>query len=265
VISVAGVPVVGMRCFARNTIFLLKGVLLTSDQRELLEVCRVRDSTADSPGASPPASSVQPGQKSSGLAEIQGSEQRKKAETRQIQRDAQPKGTKSAGRAPTQKEREHIFAQRQRLLGTPEQAQDVRVPPPPPRLAPVPPEEVARRRANLQDEARPGAMPDIPESVLGACLPPNVALRDHQLRVVRHMLNHRGLVAWHSVGSGKTLIAATSALCVLRASAAARVLFVSPKSLLSNFRRALGGWKTSSGSASSSLLMKSSRPTTRRG
>jgi len=92
---------------------------------------------------------------------------------------------------------------------------------------------------NMSDAAKPGSMPPIPESVLSDCLPYNVELRPHQLEAIRHLLKHRGLIASHSVGSGKTLIGATTALCVLRFDSEIKVIFVSPKSLLLNFQRTL--------------------------
>jgi superfamily II DNA or RNA helicase len=83
-------------------------------------------------------------------------------------------------------------------------------------------------------------MENLKDCQIGKCLPGNVTLRDHQIRVVQHMLKHRGLLAVHSVGSGKTLLAGTAAQCVLEAfrkqDRYIRIVFVSPKGLDINFK-----------------------------
>ena len=65
----------------------------------------------------------------------------------------------------------------------------------------------------------------------------NIKLHDYQLRIVKHLLKNRGIIANHPLGTGKTLIAATSAICLLRSNNIniSRVIFIGPKSLLSNF------------------------------
>lgn len=268
VTSIGQFPVTGMHCTPRNSLFLLEGLLLTPDQKELLATAAGAvglpgtppsprfpatpppsprsASSSPSDGTTPVTSPRTPALSApqsavdavivSGIVAIQGDpQQRQKIDTQQIQRDSKPKSSRSGGRRPSDKERAYMLAKRLQVLN----GEDVRVPPPPPRLASVAPEEAARRLANLHDPPQAGRMADIPVEILALCPPRNVALCEHQLRVVQYLLTHRGLIAAHSVGSGKTLIGAVSAACVLRFDPAARVIFVSPKSLLLNFRRAL--------------------------
>ena len=75
-----------------------------------------------------------------------------------------------------------------------------------------------------------------------ACLvPPNpdLSLREHQLRVVKHLLKHRGLLAIHPPGSGKTLTAITAMNCVLSHYPSVKCIFISPLSLTENFQKEL--------------------------
>lgn len=66
-------------------------------------------------------------------------------------------------------------------------------------------------------------------------------LRDHQIRVVNHIRQNRGLIAAHDVGSGKTLTAVTAAQCFLEDCAAAgkkgKIIVVTPVSLQDNFKK----------------------------
>lgn len=66
---------------------------------------------------------------------------------------------------------------------------------------------------------------------------PLIQLREHQKIVVDHMLNHRGLLAIHSTGTGKTLTAVAAMNCVLDAYPDINVYVVTPKSLKSNFKK----------------------------
>ena len=91
---------------------------------------------------------------------------------------------------------------------------------------------------NLLDSPTVQTLPPIPATILDISLL-NVPLRDHQTKVIEHMLTYRGLIAVHSIGSGKTLIAATSAITVLNYDPKLRIIFISPKSLLDNFRQTL--------------------------
>jgi len=83
---------------------------------------------------------------------------------------------------------------------------------------------------------------DLEESKDPSCMMmPNLdfSLRDHQKNVVRHMLKHRGLIAIHSTGSGKTATAVAAMNCVLSNYPDVNVIFISPLSLLRNFTKEL--------------------------
>jgi SNF2 family DNA or RNA helicase len=81
----------------------------------------------------------------------------------------------------------------------------------------------------------------IQEEIPGCSIPLNsdVKLRPHQINVVNHMLKRRGLLAIHPTGSGKTLTAVAAANCVLDNYPNSKVIFISPKSLLENFKKEL--------------------------
>lgn len=64
-----------------------------------------------------------------------------------------------------------------------------------------------------------------------------IKLKQHQKKVVNHFKNHRGLLAVHSVGSGKTLTAVTAIQCVLEEDPKIRVLVLTPKSLQENMKK----------------------------
>lgn len=68
---------------------------------------------------------------------------------------------------------------------------------------------------------------------------PDFSLREHQKNVVRHMLKHRGLIAVHSTGSGKTATAVAAMNCVLSNYPDVDVIFISPLSLVRNFTKEL--------------------------
>ena len=63
----------------------------------------------------------------------------------------------------------------------------------------------------------------------------NVKLEEHQIRVILHMLVNRGLMAVHSVGSGKTLTAIGTINCVLTKYPNLKVIIITPLSLKQNF------------------------------
>lgn len=65
----------------------------------------------------------------------------------------------------------------------------------------------------------------------------NLALKEHQIRVVNHIRNHRGLIVSHTVGSGKTLTAVTATQCYLEDNPRGRVIIVTPVSLQENFKK----------------------------
>jgi len=83
----------------------------------------------------------------------------------------------------------------------------------------------------------------LPENTYDSCLPTmaNITIKEHQARVIKHILKHRGLIAVHSMGSGKTMIAATAARCVTQAmmlkNKRIKVIFISPKTLKENFKK----------------------------
>lgn len=62
-------------------------------------------------------------------------------------------------------------------------------------------------------------------------------LKTHQKKLVKHIMTHRGLLAIHAVGSGKTLSAVTSSQCFLKKYPNKRVIIVTPKSLQENFTK----------------------------
>lgn len=59
----------------------------------------------------------------------------------------------------------------------------------------------------------------------------------YQERVVGHFQKHRGLIAVHSVGSGKTMTAVLASQCYLDEHPHGRVVVVSPTSLIANFKK----------------------------
>lgn len=59
----------------------------------------------------------------------------------------------------------------------------------------------------------------------------------YQERVVAHFKNHRGLIAVHSVGSGKTMTAVLTSQCYLDDHPHGKVVVVSPTSLIANFKK----------------------------
>lgn len=65
----------------------------------------------------------------------------------------------------------------------------------------------------------------------------NITLNKHQKELIDYVQTHRGAVAVHSTGSGKTLTAVVSAECYLDSNPDGVVIVVTPKSLLSNFTK----------------------------
>lgn len=59
----------------------------------------------------------------------------------------------------------------------------------------------------------------------------------YQRRVVQHLQTHRGLIAVHSLGSGKTLTALYASQCYLDNHPTHRVVVVSPVTLIDNFKK----------------------------
>lgn len=69
-----------------------------------------------------------------------------------------------------------------------------------------------------------------------------IPLRDYQKAVCSALRKQRGLIAVHSVGSGKTLTAVTASQCFLQDNPAAKVIVVTPVSLIDNFKKEMEGY-----------------------
>jgi superfamily II DNA or RNA helicase len=65
----------------------------------------------------------------------------------------------------------------------------------------------------------------------------NLTLKQHQIRVINHLRKHRGLIACHAVGSGKTLTAVTASQCYLDDNPNGEVIIVTPVSLQENMKK----------------------------
>lgn len=65
----------------------------------------------------------------------------------------------------------------------------------------------------------------------------DVVLKDYQIRVAKHMLKHRGLLAIHGTGTGKTLTAVASMNCIMKNYPKMNVIIITPTSLISNFKK----------------------------
>ena len=163
-------------------------------------------------------------------------QKRKKIKTVQAKKDEsnRPKKRKT-GRKITDKEHEYLRLKRLKQFTN----EDVNIEESqiPKKLKPLSDEEKEIRRLNLLDPNVPSNMNEIHESVFEASLPDPliVKLREHQIVVVKHMLKNRGVIAVHSVGSGKTLLAAVCARAVQIADENIKIIFIAPKSLLTNF------------------------------
>ncbi len=64
-------------------------------------------------------------------------------------------------------------------------------------------------------------------------------LKNHQISVVKHMLTHRGLLAVHATGTGKTLTAVTAISCMMNKYPNLRIIILTPLSLVENFKKEL--------------------------
>ena len=84
----------------------------------------------------------------------------------------------------------------------------------------------------------PSASPvSIPNQALDCIERSKLPLRDYQKLVCRKLRTQRGLIAVHSVGSGKTLTAVTASQCFLDDNPGAKVIVVTPVSLIDNFKK----------------------------
>lgn len=77
--------------------------------------------------------------------------------------------------------------------------------------------------------------PEYPPCITNSKIP----LYPHQLRVVSFLKEHRGIIAIHDVGTGKTLTAVTAGQCFLNESPDHKVIVVTPVSLQKNFIQTL--------------------------
>ena len=66
-----------------------------------------------------------------------------------------------------------------------------------------------------------------------------IPLRDYQIKAVKWLQDHHGLVVAFDTGAGKTLTAAAASICLLKARVVKKVIVVSPKSLFDNFNKEL--------------------------
>ena len=164
-------------------------------------------------------------------------QKRKKIKTVQAKKDEsnRPKKRKT-GRKITDKEHEYLRLKRLKQFTNEDiEIDDAQIPK---KLRPLTDDEKEMRMRNLMDPDVPSNMNIIHDSIFEAALPDPliVTLRDHQKLVVRHMMKNRGTIAVHSVGSGKTLLAAVCARSVQIADPSMKIIFIAPKSLLTNFQ-----------------------------
>ena len=66
-----------------------------------------------------------------------------------------------------------------------------------------------------------------------------VPLKPYQKSVVEHLNNHRGLLAIHGIGTGKTLTGVTASVCFLNKNPDSRVTVISPAGLIANFKKGM--------------------------
>lgn len=83
------------------------------------------------------------------------------------------------------------------------------------------------------DEKELEELDEFPSCAISKTLP----LREHQMNVVRHMMTHRGLLAIHQTGSGKTATAVAAMECILKNYPDVDAIFIAPVSLIENFKK----------------------------
>ena len=64
-------------------------------------------------------------------------------------------------------------------------------------------------------------------------------LSEHQIRVARYLENHKGLIAVHGIGTGKTLTAVSTSQCFLDKFPDSKVIVISPAALVANFKKGM--------------------------
>jgi SNF2 family DNA or RNA helicase len=62
-------------------------------------------------------------------------------------------------------------------------------------------------------------------------------LNEHQIKVINFMMNHRGLLIIHKVGTGKTLTAIATSQCLMDKYKKLETVVITPKSLQKNFQK----------------------------
>lgn len=68
-------------------------------------------------------------------------------------------------------------------------------------------------------------------------------LQPQQLKIIEYMQTHRGILIYHTVGSGKTLTAITLSQCFLDDNPDKKVIVVCPASLVANFKKQMHYYK----------------------
>ena len=81
-----------------------------------------------------------------------------------------------------------------------------------------------------------------PEAIDDCISASKLPLKEHQERIVRKIVGQHGVIAAFDTGTGKTLTAVTSALALMKLGLVKKTVVVSPKSLISNFRKELGAY-----------------------
>ena len=64
----------------------------------------------------------------------------------------------------------------------------------------------------------------------------DLTIKKHQLNVANHLIDNRGAIVVHSVGTGKTLCAIATAQCLLLNNIVRKIIVVTPTSLQENFK-----------------------------
>lgn len=78
----------------------------------------------------------------------------------------------------------------------------------------------------------------IPIKKDGDCISRSLlSLQPHQKTIVEYLTKNRGIIASFATGTGKTLTAVTASQCYLQANPTNKVIVVTPKSLVDNFKK----------------------------
>lgn len=73
----------------------------------------------------------------------------------------------------------------------------------------------------------------------------NLQVKEYQSKVIKHMINNRGLLVFHNMGSGKTLSAVISTQCALQYDEELEIVIVTPTSLQKNFHKEMEAYGVS--------------------